>query len=104
MWALGEAGEFLRRLGVGGAAITSHLTAAAHKRLHREVTERIAAFISAHTQGTTTDEELDAALSSLGIDDRARAHHLTVARIPRGSKVFTSAQSKHPAPGNPGRQ
>ena len=100
IYAPDQAAEFLRSIGVAEPAITSHLTAAAHKRLHREVTERIAAFISAHTQGTTTDEELDAALSSLGIDDRARAHHLTVARIRRGSKVFTSAQSKNQAAEN----
>ncbi len=104
IYAADQAATYLRGIGVAEPAITSHLTAVAHKRLHREVTERTAALISAHTMGTTTDEELDAALSALGMDDRARAHHLTVARIRRGAKVFTSAQSKDQAAENRARK
>ncbi len=95
-----QAAGYLRGIGVAEPAVSSHLTAVAHKRLHREVVERTAALISAHTTGAYTDEELDANLSALGMDDRARAHHLTVARIRRGGKVFTQAQSKDQAAEN----
>jgi len=89
-----QAAGFLRGVGLSESNVERNLLVAAHKRLNAEVKERTAALVAAHLTGATTEDELLTAFSALGLDDRARLHHLSVARIKRGAKVFTTAEAK----------
>ena len=99
-----QAAGYLRAFGLSEPLVQSNLEIEAHKRLHTEVGEVVTALIAAHVMGATTDDELLANFAALGLDARTQSHHLSVARIKRGAKVFAATEASTQAEENRARR